>query len=125
MEARANDQSMRAFIETVERRHPEEVVRIREKVSLDLDITSAVFEFESAGKNPILIFENVEGSKTPVVTNIAGNRKLLAHCLNAEARNLPTAFRDRCQNYIPCEVVARGAWDDVVLEGELDLIPGS
>lgn len=33
MEARANDQSMRAFIEMVERRYPEDIIRIKEKVS--------------------------------------------------------------------------------------------
>ena len=80
---------------------PGVINRIREPVSRSLEMTSVVFELDRLGKSPVVIFENVEGSGTPVVTNIAGNRKLLAHCLNAEARNLPTAFRDRCQNYIP------------------------
>src|SRR6266705_1891624 len=53
-----------------------------------------------------------------LVTNVAGNRKLLAACLGVEPANLPTAFRERCQKYIPCEVVERGAWEDVVLEGD-------
>jgi 2,5-furandicarboxylate decarboxylase 1 len=52
MEARANDQSMRAFIEMVERRYPEDIIRIKEKVSRDIEMTSTVFEFESAGGNP-------------------------------------------------------------------------
>jgi UbiD family decarboxylase len=113
-----DNQSLRGFLATTEQTFPEEILRIREPVSRSLEMTSVVFELDRLGKSPIVIFENVEGSRTPVVTNIAGNRKLLAHCLNAEARNLPTAFRDRCQNYIPCEVVSQGAWDDVVLEGE-------
>ena len=49
----------------------------------------------------------------PVVTNVAGNRKLLAACLGVEAAELPTAFRERCQKYIPCEVVKDAAWDEV------------
>jgi 2,5-furandicarboxylate decarboxylase 1 len=113
-----DNQSLRGFLETTEQTFPEEILRIREPVSRSLEMTSVVFELDRLGKSPVVIFENVEGSSTPVVTNIAGNRKLLGHCLNAEARNLPTAFRDRCQNYIPCEVVSKGAWDDVVLEGE-------
>ena len=110
--------SLRGFLETVEREFPDEILRIREPVNRNLEMTSVVFELDRLGKSPVVIFENIEGTKTPVVTNIAGNRKLLAHCLNAEASNLPSAFRDRCQNYIPCEVVSRGAWDDVVMEGD-------
>ena len=52
------------------------------------------------------------------VTNIAGNRKLLAACLGVKAAELPTAFRERCQKYIPCEVVSSAAWDEVVIEGD-------
>ena len=48
----------------------------------------------------------------------AGNRKLLAACLGVAPAELPTAFRERCQKYIPCEVVDNAAWDDVVIEGD-------
>ena len=51
-----------------------------------------------------MIFENVAGYDMPVVTNVAANRKLLAACLGVAPADLPTAFRERCQKYIPCEV---------------------
>jgi UbiD family decarboxylase len=36
---------------------------------------------------------------------------------------LPAAFRERSQNYIPCELVSDPAWNEVVLEGEdVDLL---
>ena len=31
---------------------------------------------------------------------------------------LATAFRERCQKYIPCELVKDAAWNDVVIEGD-------
>ncbi len=114
----ADNQSLRGFIATTENMFPEEVLRIREPVSRELEMTSVIFELDRIGRSPVVVFENVAGSKMPVVTNVAGNRKLLAHCLGAEPVNLPTAFRERCQNYIPCEVVNKGAWDDVVMEGD-------
>jgi 2,5-furandicarboxylate decarboxylase 1 len=114
----ADNQSLRGFIENTEKMFPEEVLRIREPVSRELEMTSVIFELDRIGRSPVVIFENVGGSKMPVVTNIAGNRKLLAHCLGAEPENLPAAFRERCQNYIPCEVVSKGAWDDIVMEGD-------
>jgi 2,5-furandicarboxylate decarboxylase 1 len=114
----SDNQSLRGFLASTERLFPEEILRIREPVSRDLEMTSVVFELDRIGRSPVVIFENVAGSKMPVVTNIAGNRKLLAHCLGVEPQHLPTAFRERCQNYIPCEVVPKGAWDDVVMEGD-------
>jgi UbiD family decarboxylase len=102
----------------VERDFPEELLRIRVPVRTQLDMTSLVFELERAGKSPVVVYENVEGHTMPVVTNIAGNRRLLAACLSVKPEDLPTAFRERCQNYIPCEVVKTAAWQEIVLEGD-------
>ena len=82
-------QSLRAFLTMVERDFPEELLRIRVPVRRELDVTSLVFELERAGKSPVVIYENVEGSKMPIVTNIAGNRRLLAACLGVEPAELP------------------------------------
>jgi UbiD family decarboxylase len=114
----SDNQSLRGFVENTEKQFPDEVLRIKEPVSKRLEMTSVVFELDRLNKSPVVIFENVEGSDMPVVTNIAGNRNLLAHCLNTTPADLPTTFRDRCQNYIPCELVSKGAWDDIVLEGD-------
>src|SRR5450759_4237480 len=111
-------QSLRGFLGMVERDFPEELLRIREPVRTHLDITSLVFELERAGRSPVVVYENVEGHTMPVVTNIAGNRKLLAACRGGEPANLPTALLERCQNYIPCEVVKDAPWQEVVLEGD-------
>lgn len=115
---RAEGQSLRGFLSMVEREYPEELLRIRVPVRRELDITSLVFELERAGKSPVVFYENVEGHTMPVVTNIAGNRRLLAACLGVAPAELPTAFRERCQKYIPCEVVDAAPWRDVVLEGD-------
>jgi UbiD family decarboxylase len=116
--AKDETQSLRAFLSMVERDFPEELLRIQAPVRRELDITSLVFELERAGKSPVVVYENVEGHKMPVVTNIAGNRRLLAACLGVDVGDLPTAFRERCQRYIPCEVVDAAPWQDVVIEGE-------
>src|SRR3954468_3828364 len=111
-------QSLRGFLRSVETDHPDEILRIAEPVDRSFDTTTIVFELERAGKSPVVIFESVGNSPMPVVTNVAGNRKLLAACLGVEPANLPTAFRERCQSYIPCEVVDDAPWNEVVIEGE-------
>jgi UbiD family decarboxylase len=77
-----------------------------------------IFELERAGKNPVVIFDNVEGHTMPVVTNTAANRRLLAACLGVGAGDLPAAFRERCQRPIPCERVSTARWNEVVFEGD-------
>ncbi len=113
-----DSQSLRGFLRMVEDRFPSELLRIREPVRTHLDITSLIFELERAGKDPVVVYENVEDHKMPVVTNIAGNRTLLAACLGVTPEELPTAFRDRCQRYVACELVGEAPWQEVVLEGD-------
>src|ERR1700736_1723825 len=94
-----DSQSLRGFLYMVETEHPDEFLRIREPVDTRFDMTATVYELERAGKSPVIIFENplAHGSfganGMPVVTNVAGNRKLLAACLGVDVPNLPTAFR--------------------------------
>jgi UbiD family decarboxylase len=113
-----DNQSLRGFIEQTEKIDPANVLRIREPVSQQLEMTATVFELDRLNKSPVVIFEKVAGFDMPVVTNVAGNRELLARCLDSTVANLPTAFRERCQKYIPSEIVTKPAWDEVVLEGD-------
>jgi 2,5-furandicarboxylate decarboxylase 1 len=113
-----DDQSLRGFLKMVETDYPDQLLRIPDSVDSRFDMTSTVFELERLGRNPVVVFERVNGSELPVITNVAANRQLLAACLGVEARELPTTFRERCQKYTPCEVVAEAAWNEVVLEGD-------
>src|ERR1700741_783823 len=88
-------QSLRGFLAMVERDFPDELVRIREPVRRELDITATVFELERAGRSPVVLFERVEGFDMPVVTNIAGNRRLLAAAMGIEPDMLAATFRER------------------------------
>src|SRR6516165_9714030 len=115
-------QSMRGFLAMVERDFPNELVRIREPVRRELDITATVFELERAGRSPVVVFERIEGFDMPVVTNVAGNRRLIAAALGVEPGRLATTFRERCQNYRPVERIDSAPWQELVLEGDaLDL----
>ncbi len=112
------DQSLRGFVDMVQRDFPEHFVRISAPVRRELDITSSVFELERGGRNPVILFEDVEGFDMPVVTNVAGNRQLLAAAMGTSPDALPLTYRERCQNYVPVEVVGDAPWQEVVLEGD-------
>ena len=103
----ADNQSLRGFVEWTEKTDPANVLRIKQPVSQQLEMTATVFELDRLNKSPVVIFEKVAGFDMPVVTNVAGNRELLARCLDSTVANLPTAFRERCQKYIPSEIVSK------------------
>ena len=113
-----DNQSLRGFLRSVETNFPDELLRIHEPVNQSFDTTAVVFELDRVNRSPVVVFEKVGNSSMPVVTNIAGNRKLLASCLGVGPEDLPTAFRERCQNFIPCETVSRAPWEEVVIEGD-------
>jgi UbiD family decarboxylase len=115
-------QSLRGFLHMVETEYPDELLRIQQAVESRFEMTAIVYELERFNKNPVVILEKINGYEMPVVANVAANRRLLAACLGVDSRDLPTAFRERCQKYIPCETVAQAAWNDIVIEGDaLDL----
>ena len=111
-------QSLRGFLHMVESEYPDELLRIKQPVDQRFDMTSIVFELDRAGKNPVVVLDKVDGFDIPLVTNVAANRKLLAACLGVAPRDLPSAFRERCQKYLPCETVTQAAWNDVIIEGD-------
>jgi 2,5-furandicarboxylate decarboxylase 1 len=113
-----DSQSLRGFLQRLEKELPEELLRIRDPVSPRLEITSLIYELERLGKSPVVVLENVEGHAMPVVTNVAANRRVLAHALGVAPTDLPTAFRDRCTRYRPVELVNRPAWHDLMIEGD-------
>jgi 2,5-furandicarboxylate decarboxylase 1 len=116
--ANIDNQSLREFLRMVETDFPDEFVRVRQEIDPKFDSTAMLFELDRAGRSPVVVFESIKGKTMPLVTNVAGSRKLLAACLGVKVAELPTAFRERCQKYIPCEVVGTAAWDEVVLEGD-------
>ena len=120
--ANIDNQSLRGFLRMVETDHPDEFLRIQNEIDPKFESTAMLFELDRAGRSPVVVFESIKGKTMPLVTNVAGSRKLLAACLGVKVAELPTAFRERCQKYIPCEVVSSAAWDEVVLEGsQIDL----
>ncbi len=120
--ANIDNQSLRGFLRMVETEFPDDFVRVRQEIDPKFESTAMLFELDRAGRSPVVVFESIKGKTMPLVTNVAGSRKLLAACLGVKVAELPTAFRERCQKYIPCEVVDSAAWDEVTLEGsQIDL----
>ncbi|MFQ5913556.1 MAG: UbiD family decarboxylase [Nitrospinota bacterium] len=113
---------LRSFLSQLEGDHPGEVVRVQKPVSTEYEITALVRELEAEGEAPVLIFENVEGSRFPVVVNLNGSLRRISASLGIKEDQLIPEYLRRTGNPIPPVRASDAPVQDVVLTGsEADL----
>lgn len=108
---------LRSYIELLEKIAPEEVIRIKRKVSPIFETSAIAAKLEQKNKFPLIIFENVEGSKIPIVTNLLADVRKMAIALGTTVEKLNEEFRKRESNPLPPKVVADGPVKEVVMTG--------
>src|SRR5260221_3269385 len=86
---------LRAFIEFLEKEHPEQVVRIKKEVDPKYGVSGIIERRERDGKFPLVIFENVRGSKIPLVANMHASFERLRLALGMETGDVK-AFVKEC-----------------------------
>ena len=121
VQAAFHRQDLRSFLAEFEASHPTKVVRIKDAIDLDYDATAITFEFEKHG-SPILIFENVKGSRFPVLANMYGARDRFAAALGVRQDELIERWANTDATPIPPQLVESGPILDVVhTGGDVDL----
>ena len=61
---------LRGFIAYLEAEHPEQVVRVSKQVDPKFGVSGILERLERDGRFPLVIFDNVKGSKIPLVANM-------------------------------------------------------
>ncbi|HBY94210.1 MAG: UbiD family decarboxylase [Ardenticatenaceae bacterium] len=113
---------LRSYLDYARSRGPEHFMVIPEKVPLDYTSTALTLELEKRGRNPILLFENIDGYDIPVVSNLFATREHAAWAVGSDEANLYARLGDAMDNLIPARRVSRGAVQEVIREGdEVDL----
>jgi len=100
-----NQQDWRSFIQQVEKSDHFQVIRVRDEISPAYDITAFMTELERQGFSPLVIFENIEGSSIPVVTNLLGSRTRMALALKVEEEDLCKEYSKRIKSLLPEKVI--------------------
>ena len=93
-------QDLRGFIEDFERAHPEQVMRIREPIAIEYDVQAIALELERRRRFPVLLFENVRGFDTPIVSNVMASRAALASALGVAEGDLPHEYARRLRETV-------------------------
>ena len=119
--APVHSQDLRSFLSRFEAEHPGKVVYIKDEVDLDYDTTAITFEYEKHG-SPILIFENVKGSRFPVIMNLFGARDRFAAALGVTEDKLLDRWANNDVIPVAPKFLETGPILDVVLRGaDVDL----
>jgi 2,5-furandicarboxylate decarboxylase 1 len=114
--------NLRGFLEELAAAHPGSILRVREPVSQDYEMTAIAMELESRGQSPVLWFERVGDSPFPVVANVFGNRQRLAFAAGVPEGELLAAWGRLGDSTRAPERVSSGPiLDNVLTGGDVDL----
>ena len=116
-------QDLRSHLDAVKRRKPDELVVISRPVDPAYEITALVVKLEKERRRrPIVVFEHVNGTKFPVLTNVHASRSRLALALNCAPEAMLTTYLRAMDKPIAPRVATSAPVQDVVLQGpDVDL----
>ncbi len=109
--------SLRAYINALESAHPDEVLRVREVVDRDYELTALSFELERRGRTPVMWFDAVRDAAMPVVQNLFASRRAFAFALGVAEERLIEVWSGLDAEPIPPVVRAGGPILDHIAEG--------
>ena len=112
-------QDLRSYLDLIKRRRPDELVIVSRPIDPAYEITALVVKLErEVRRRPVLVFENVKGSRFPVLTNLHASRSRLALAIGAAADGILPTYLRAMERPIAPRVVASGPVKEVVLRGE-------
>ncbi|MBI4629117.1 MAG: UbiD family decarboxylase, partial [Candidatus Rokubacteria bacterium] len=112
-------QDLRSFLDLIKRKKPEDFQIVSKQVDPAYEITALVVKLEREGRRrPVLLFENVKGTRFPVLTNLHASRARLAAAMNATPEDTQRVYLRAMEKPIAPKVVRTGPVKEVVLTGD-------
>src|SRR5688572_25247279 len=116
-------QDLRSYLDLLKRKRPDDYVVVFYENDTAYEITALVVKLErEARRRPVLVFENVKGTRFPVLTNLHASRARLALAIGAAPEATQSSYVRAMERPIAPRVVATGPVKEVVLRGhDVDL----
>jgi 2,5-furandicarboxylate decarboxylase 1 len=111
-------QDFHAFLEQYRAQRPEDVLVVDDEVSPDQEVTAVVWALAAQGRDPLLVFNRVKGTK--VATNIFSSRARIARLLGTTPDKIHQTYQEKSRKAVDPKVVAKGPILDSV-EDRVDL----
>jgi UbiD family decarboxylase len=68
---------LRSFLSELEAEEPDQLLRVKKEVDPHFEVTGVLAKLEKERKFPVVVFEKVQGSSLPVVTNVHADARRL------------------------------------------------
>jgi len=116
-------QDLRSYLDALKRRKPEDFRIVTREIDPAYEITAFVVKLEKERRQrPILLFENVKGTRFPVLTNLHASRGRLAQAINSAPDAMLRTYLRAMEAPIAPRIVPSGPVKEVVQRGaEVDL----
>src|SRR5262249_58402807 len=112
-------QDLRGYLDLVKRRKPGDFEIVSKAVDPRFEITALVVKLEREGKRrPVLLFENVKGTRFPVLTNLHASRPRLAAAMNAAPEATQTTYLRAMDKPIVPNLFPNGPTPHVALQAD-------
>jgi 2,5-furandicarboxylate decarboxylase 1 len=112
-------QDLTTFLDQVKRENSQDFLVVSREVDPTFEITAITVKLEQEAKRrPILLFENVKGTKFPVLTNLHAGRSRLAAAIHAKPEEMQRAYLRAMEKPIAPKIVEKAPVKDVILAGD-------
>jgi 2,5-furandicarboxylate decarboxylase 1 len=112
------DQDFHRFLERYRAEHADDVLVVADELSPDQDVTAVLWTLAAQGRDPLLVFERVNGTK--VVTNIFASRRRIARLLGCDVSRIHQTYQEKARKALDPRIVSSGPVLDAV-EEKVDL----
>ncbi|HEY3078127.1 MAG TPA: UbiD family decarboxylase [Burkholderiales bacterium] len=99
-------QDFHAFLAEYRSQHPEDVLVVAEEISPDQDATAVVWTLAAQGRDPLVLFERVNGTK--VATNLFASRQRIARLLGCDVAQIHRTYQEKARRAVDPKAVANG-----------------
>jgi 4-hydroxy-3-polyprenylbenzoate decarboxylase len=100
------EQDFHRFLERYRAEHADDVLVLDDEVAADQEVTAVLWTLAAQGRDPMLVFERVGGTK--VVTGIFSSRQRIARLLGTDVANLHKTYQERARKAVDPKVVSTG-----------------
>lgn len=112
------DETLRAFVDRLERDDPSQVLRVTEETPVEKAVTATVFELQDRRQYPLVVFDDVAGYDVPLVTNVFATRERIARAIGVPEAEFFETWNDRISDLTPVETVESGPVLDETATGD-------
>src|SRR4030042_3048743 len=117
MSRKIMSKNLRTYLNQVKKLLPDQIKIVDKEVEPEFEVSAIIEKLENQGESPMVLFNNVKGSKIPLLINLGANYDRLALAIDSDTKNIVFEYGKKEQNRILVKEVSTGPVKDIILKG--------